>query len=66
VTEIDLTIGRRYSFAGKRHSYVSAACSTPPGIDSALFPFARGTFRFEDHREFSETLLRGCRVANPS
>ncbi|HYQ78541.1 MAG TPA: hypothetical protein VEP91_05455 [Solirubrobacterales bacterium] len=66
VTEIDLTIGRRYSFAGKRHSYVSAACSTPAGIDSALFPFARGTFRFEAHREFSETLLRGCRVAGGS
>ncbi|HET9197864.1 MAG TPA: hypothetical protein VFN92_06385 [Solirubrobacterales bacterium] len=63
VTEIDLTIGRRYSSGGKRRSYVSAACSTPRGIDSALFPFARGTFRFEAHREFSETLLRGCRVA---
>jgi hypothetical protein len=63
VTEIDLTIGRRYSFGDRRRSYVSAACSIPPGIDSTLFPFARGTFRFEAHREFSETLLRGCRVA---
>lgn len=66
VTEIDLTIGRKYSFGGKRRSYVSAACSTPAGLDSALFPFARGTFRFEAHREFSETLLRGCRVAGGS
>lgn len=66
VTEIDLTIGRRFFSGGKRRSYVSAACSTPPGIDSALFPFARGTFRFEAHREFSETLLRGCRVAGSS
>ncbi len=63
VTEIDLTIGRRYTFGGKRRSYVSAACSTPSGIGSAVFPFARGTFRFEAHREFSETLLRTCQVA---
>jgi hypothetical protein len=63
VTQIDLTIGRRYSFAGKRRSYISAACSTPRGIDSAVFPFARGTFRFQAHREFRETLLRGCRVS---
>jgi hypothetical protein len=66
VTQIDLTIGRRYSLEGRRHSYVSAACSTPPGVGSAIFPFARGTFRFEAHKEFSETLLRTCRVARSS
>ncbi|HEX7278939.1 MAG TPA: hypothetical protein VF255_04860 [Solirubrobacterales bacterium] len=62
VTEIDLTIGRRYSFAGKRRSYISAACATPPGLGSAVFPFARGIFRFEDYPEIRETLLRSCRV----
>jgi hypothetical protein len=62
VTEIDLTIGRRFSFAGKRRSYISAACATPPGVNTAVFPFARGTFRFKDHREIRETLLRSCRV----
>lgn len=62
VTKVDLTIGRRYSFAGKRRSYISAACATPPGLNTALFPFARGTFRFEAHPEIRETLLRSCRV----
>jgi hypothetical protein len=62
VTKIDLTIGRRYSFDGKRRSYISAACATPPGLGAAVFPFARGTFRFEGHREIRETLLRGCQV----
>jgi hypothetical protein len=66
VTQIDLTIGRRYSFRGKRRSYVSAACNTPRGIRSAIFPFARGTFRFEAHREFNETLLRTCQVSDAS
>lgn len=62
VTEIDLTIGRRYSFAGKRRSYISASCATPPDLNSAVFPFARGTFRFEAHRDIRETLLRSCQV----
>jgi hypothetical protein len=63
VTEIDLTIGRRYSFAGKRRSYVSAACGAPAELNEAIFPFARGSFRFEGHKTFEETLLRVCRVA---
>lgn len=64
ITKVDLTIGRRYSFAGKRRSYLSAACATPAGVNAALFPFARGTFRFDAHPEIRETLLRGCRVRN--
>jgi hypothetical protein len=64
VTEIDLTIGRRYSFAGKRRSYVSAACGAPSALNEAIFPFARGSFSFEGHRSFEETLLRVCRVAD--
>lgn len=62
VTEIDLTIGRRYSFAGKRRSYVSAACRTPPSLNEGIFPFARGSFHFEGHAVIRETLLRVCRV----
>jgi hypothetical protein len=63
VTEIDLTIGRQYSFGGKRRSYVSAACGAPADLNEAIFPFARGGFRFEGHDTFEETLLRVCRVA---
>ncbi|HEV2789770.1 MAG TPA: hypothetical protein VGV69_00545 [Solirubrobacterales bacterium] len=62
ITEIDLTIGRRYSFAGKRRSYVSAACGAPAGFPGAIFSFARGSFRFEAHREIRTTLIRDCTV----
>jgi hypothetical protein len=62
VTEINLTIGRRYTFAGKRRSYVSAACRIPEGFNSLPFSFARGTFRFEGHRTITETLTQVCRV----
>lgn len=62
VTEIGLTIGRRYSFAGQRRSYVSAACSAPAGSNLAVFPFARGKFRFEGHQAIGATLVRNCSV----
>jgi hypothetical protein len=62
VTEIDLTINRRYSYAGKRRSYVSAACSAPGDFTIAPFVFARGTFRFEGHSKISEDIERTCSV----
>lgn len=62
VTEIGLTIGRRYTHAGKKRSYVSAACSAPPGFSGAPFSFASGRFRFEGHGPIRMTLVRSCSV----
>jgi hypothetical protein len=62
VTQIQLTIDRRYSFQGERRSYASAACGAPAGFPGAVFPFARARFRFESHREIRTTLVRNCRV----
>jgi hypothetical protein len=62
ITEVDLKIGRQYSFGGKRRSYVSAACGAPAGLSAAVFPFARGSFRFEARRQIRTTLIRGCSV----
>jgi hypothetical protein len=63
VTEIDLTIGRRYSFRGKRRSYVSATCSAPKSLPGGVFNFARANFRFEGHQAINPpALLRDCSV----
>lgn len=62
ITQIDLSLGRRWSFAGKRRSYLSAACSAPPGFTAVPFPFAKANFRFEGHPEFRSTLEKVCRV----
>jgi hypothetical protein len=62
ITQIDLSLGRRWSFAGKRRSYLSAACSAPPGFTAVPFPFAKANFRFEGHPEFRDTLEKVCRV----
>src|SRR3954453_14955199 len=39
ITQIDLSLGRRWSFAGKRRSYLSAACGAPAGFPGASFAF---------------------------
>jgi hypothetical protein len=62
ITQIDLSLGRRWSFAGKRRSYLSAACMAPKGFGGGPFSFARASFQFEDRREVRTTLTRSCRV----
>ncbi len=62
VTEIDLTIGRSYSYRGERLSFLSASCSAPAGFSGAIFSLARGSFFFADGRQIDTTLTRNCRV----
>lgn len=62
VTEIDLTVGRTYSYRGQRRSFISASCAAPAGFPGAPFSLARGTFFFADGRKIETTLTRHCRV----
>lgn len=62
VTEIDLDLGRSYSFRGKRYSYLSASCAAPGKFSGALFDFARGRFEFADGRALNTTVTRDCQV----
>ena len=43
ITELQLKIGRRYSYRGARHSYLSAACAAPDGFPGATFTFAHAS-----------------------
>jgi hypothetical protein len=62
ITAVKLKIGRRYSSEGQRRSFLSASCAALSGFNSALFPFARGSFHFTDGTEIDTTLTRECRV----
>jgi hypothetical protein len=62
VTEIDLKIGRTYTYRGVRRSFLSASCAAPAGFPGAVFPLARGSFYFADGRRIDATLTRDCRV----
>jgi hypothetical protein len=59
---IYLQLQRDYVFRGRPHSYLSAACSAPAGIDLVSFPFARASMTFDDGRSLSSTMVRSCRV----
>ena len=59
---ISLDFHRTYEYGGKRRSYISAACSAPPGFPGATFSFARASMGFEDGRTLSSTLTRSCQV----
>lgn len=62
ITQIDLRIGRRYSFHGRQESYLAAACPAPPGVTFVPFNFARARFRFEGHAEIRSVLTDSCQV----
>lgn len=62
VTSVSMSFGRRYSYAGKRRSFLSARCAAPLGLPGALFSFARGTFSFAGGKKLTSTLTRDCQV----
>jgi DNA-binding beta-propeller fold protein YncE len=62
VTGIDLTLSRRYSFRGRRHSFIRAGCPAPKGFPGALFSLARTSFGFAGGRTLTSTLTRSCKV----
>jgi hypothetical protein len=62
VTQIDLTIGRTYTYRGQTRSFVSASCPAPAGFPGAVFTLARGSFYFVDGKRIDTTLARNCRV----
>jgi hypothetical protein len=60
ITGIQLNLHRTFRYRGHRHSYLSAGCPAPEGINLAPFNLARATFVFA-HRSVSSVLHRTCR-----
>jgi hypothetical protein len=65
ITELQLRLGRRFSFNGARRSYLSASCAAPAGFPGASFTLARGVFSFAGGRDLHAVLTRHCQVRNP-
>ena len=62
VTGLEMTLQRRYSYRGKRRSFISAACPAPAGFPGAVFPLARASYDFAGEQPISSTLVRTCKV----
>ena len=62
ITAIYLTLGKTFSAAGRRHSYISASCPAPKGFPGASFPFAKATVGFQGGPTLDSTLNRSCKA----
>lgn len=62
VTHFDMNLKRKYTYEGKRHSFINAACGAPPGFPGAVYNFARATFSFVEGPQITSTLIRDCKV----
>jgi hypothetical protein len=61
--QFKLTLGRRYSFRGRGHSYLSASCPAPPRGTAGFFSLARSTYTLAGGGQISQSITRGCRAA---
>jgi DNA-binding beta-propeller fold protein YncE len=62
LTGIQMTLERRFSYRGKRHSYISAGCPAPEGFPGALFALARTRFDFIGGQKLTSVLTEDCKV----
>jgi hypothetical protein len=62
VTNLNLTLGRKYHYAGKPRSFLSASCAAPAGFPGAIFQLAKATFKFANGRSLATGITRDCRV----
>lgn len=62
ISAFDLSLKRRYSLRGEKHSYVSASCPLPAGVNVSSFPLVRSIYGFEDGTNVTGVLNRECRV----
>lgn len=62
VTDIDLTIGRRYRYRGSRRSFISASCAAPAGFTVVPYELAKATFTFAGGQNLTSRLPGNCKV----
>ena len=62
LTGIEMTLQRRYSSHGKRHSFISAGCPAPKGFPGASFPLAQTSFAFAGGTKLASTLTSSCKA----
>jgi hypothetical protein len=62
VTELHLTLGRRYAFRGERRGFLNARCAAPEGFTGGPFQLAKLTLAFVGGRRVEGSIERACRV----
>ena len=58
----EMDLSRRFTYRGRRFSYISASCPIPKQFTAGFFSFAKATFTLEDGRRISTGIARSCRA----
>jgi len=58
----EMNLFRRYTYKGKRLSYLSAACPIPRILTAGFASFAKATFTLVGGRRISTSITRSCRA----
>jgi hypothetical protein len=62
VTDIDLTIGRKYRYRGSERGFISASCAAPAGFTGIPYELAKATFAFAGGQKLTSRLPGDCKV----
>jgi hypothetical protein len=62
ITGLSLDLGRNFTAAGSRRSFISAGCPAPKGFPGATFPFVHAAFSFGGGEKLSSTITRNCQA----
>lgn len=62
VTDIDLSIGRKYRYQGTQRSFISASCAAPAGFTNVPYELAKATFTFAGDQRLTTRLPGDCKV----
>jgi len=62
LTGFEMIIDRKFSFRGKRQSYVLASCPAPKGFNRVSFELARVTYAFRTGLKVRTAAIRTCRA----
>lgn len=57
-----IVVGRRFSYRGRTHSYMSASCPVPPRFTEGFLSFARATFNLAEGNRLRAEAVRSCRA----
>lgn len=58
----EMTLSRRFSYRGRRYSYLGASCPIPPQFTAGFFSFARSTYTLAGGRRVGTSIPRSCRA----
>lgn len=58
----EMTLGRRFSYRGRAHSYLSASCPLPPAWTAGFLTLARARFTLPGGSRLGTEITRGCRA----